>query len=227
MKRRVNIFNQIHKGLRAMLYDTGLALQLTDFTNAKEAEEVLAKLEMVLNAFLKHAEHEDHFILPVVEKHSKELMQEFDQEHEKDEFMTHRLHSLVNTFQQNNSDQARVENGEKIFRAFNEFIAFNLYHMNKEEEKLNQLLWAHYTDEQILDIQRELVKTIAPEENMVVSQWMMRGISDPEIVNWLKSIKNEAPYFVFQGIIGLAEQVLPAERWERIQCRLTEGLLLA
>ncbi len=210
-----------------MLYDTALTLQLTDFTNIKETYTALAKLDAVLNTFLKHAEHEDQFILPVVEKHSKELMQEFDQEHEKDEFMTHRLHSLVNTFHQNSSEQARTENGEKIFRAFNEFIAFNLYHMNKEEEKLNSLLWSHYSDEQILDIQRELVKSITPEENIMVSQWMMRGISDPEIVNWLKAIKNEAPSFVFQGIIGLAEQVLTTERWCRIQCRLSEGLQLA
>lgn len=210
-----------------MLYDTGLALQLTDFTDNHESEAALKKLDLVLDTFLKHAAHEDHFILPVVEKHSKELMQEFDQEHEKDEFMTHRLHSLVNAFRQSSSDQAKMENGEKIFRAFNEFIAFNLYHMNKEEEKLNAILWSHYTDEQILDIQRELVKSITPEENMVVSQWMMRGISDPEIVNWLKAIKNEAPYFVFQGIIGLAEQVLPAARWSKIQSGLSEGLQLA
>ena len=35
---RVNIFNQIHKGLRALLYDTSILLQQTDFSNEEEME---------------------------------------------------------------------------------------------------------------------------------------------------------------------------------------------
>ena len=38
---RFNIFNQIHKALRAMLYDTSLTLQQTYFGDAEEAETAL------------------------------------------------------------------------------------------------------------------------------------------------------------------------------------------
>ena len=35
---RFNVFNQIHKGLRAMLYDTALTLQQTHFDDAGQAD---------------------------------------------------------------------------------------------------------------------------------------------------------------------------------------------
>jgi hypothetical protein len=227
MKQRYNTFKKIHKGLRAMLYDTAINLQLNDFTNTEETVEVLEKLDQTLHIFYEHASHEDKFILPVIVRFNKVLAAEFDSEHEKDEFMTRRINSLVSAYHHAGSDEGRIEGGEAISKAFNEFIAFNLYHMNKEEEKINPVLWANYTDEEIRGIERTLVATISKEEMMITSKWMLLGINDEEIVAWLQAIKYNAPCFVFQGMMELAEKVLSPNRWNKIQGDLTEGLLLA
>ena len=210
-----------------MLYDTAISLQLNDFTNTLETVEVLEKLDQTLYIFYEHASHEDKFILPVIGRFNVGLVSEFDREHEKDEFMTRRINSLVSVYHNAGGEEGRMEGGEAISKAFNEFIAFNLYHMNKEEEKINPVLWANYTDEEIRGIERTLVATISKEEMMITSKWMLLGINDEEIVAWLQAIKYNAPCFVFQAMMELAEKVLSTNRWNKIQGDLTEGLLLA
>jgi hypothetical protein len=53
------------------------------------------------------------------------------------------------------------------------------------------------------------------------------GINDAEIIAWLQAIKYNAPCFVFQRMMELAERVLSTNRWNKIQGDLAEGLLLA
>lgn len=227
MKRRYNIFRQIHKGLRAMLYDTAITLQLTDFQNSDEAGLALDKLSQTLHTFYQHADHEDKFILPMLKKTSPALVEEFDSEHGKDEFMTHRINNLVTLYHHVGSAEGMEELGEKICIAFNEFVAFNLYHMAKEEEKINPVLWMQYTDEEICCIRKSLSASISNEEAALVNKWMMQGINDAEILHWLRDVKNNAPEFIFQSMIALAEKVLSPARWNRLQNSLSEGLLLA
>ncbi len=60
--KRYNVFNNIHKGLRTMLFSTQMKWQQTDFTSP-EAASMVANLETVLYYYDQHADHEDHFIL--------------------------------------------------------------------------------------------------------------------------------------------------------------------
>ena len=210
-----------------MLYDTAISLQLTDFTNSDEAEIALEKLSKTLTIFYEHAAQEDRFILPLIARFSPCLVEEFDSEHEKDEFMTHRINNLVTIYRNSGSGEGRIEAGDTICRAFNEFIAFNLYHMNKEEEKINPILWENYSDEGIKEIRRTLAASLSMDQVLVTSKWMMLGISDSEVTSWLQEVKNNAPVFVFQSLMELAERVLSSNRWNKIQGGLSEGVLLA
>ena len=78
---RFNIFNQVHKALRALLYDTALTLQQTHFSNADEAEAAIAKVKAVLDVFDQHAEHEDNFVLPAIQQYEPSMVDAFEQEH--------------------------------------------------------------------------------------------------------------------------------------------------
>jgi hypothetical protein len=64
--KRYNIFNQIHKGLRALLYETIIKLQQTDFTDAEDADEAVQQVKIILDLFDEHAHTEDNFILPAI-----------------------------------------------------------------------------------------------------------------------------------------------------------------
>ena len=62
--QRYNIFYQVHKGLRQMLYSTAGKMLQTDFIDSKETASVLAQVSDVLDLFDSHADTEDHFVLP-------------------------------------------------------------------------------------------------------------------------------------------------------------------
>ena len=84
MQQRFNIFNQIHKALRALLYDTALTLQQTYFGNPDEVETALEKLRLILDIFDKHADHEDQFVLPAIQAYEPSLVDAFEKEHVED-----------------------------------------------------------------------------------------------------------------------------------------------
>jgi len=225
--QRYNMFNQIHKALRAMLYETSMQLQHAAFENTEDAQDAIESLQLVLKVFHSHASHEDEFVNPVMRRHAPSLADEFESEHERDELLSVNLHNLVDAYRLAADAQARLSVGYAITMAFNDFIAFNLYHMNKEEEKINELLWKHYSDEALKDITHTIIAHIPPEEQKVETKWMMRGLNNAEIGRWLCAVKNNAPDVVFRSLFTTAEEELPAGRWNDIKDALMEGAMMA
>ena len=89
--------------------------------------------------------------------------------------------------------------------------------MAKEENILNRILWRYYSDEEILNIQRQIVANLSPWSASVSSRWIMRGLNNPEILHWLRSVEESAPETVFQNLFATAERELPGHRFLRIQ----------
>lgn len=102
-ENRYNVFNQIHKGLRAMLFDTALNLQKADLSSVA-AEGVIGQLHQTLEFFDEHAEHEDRFILPHIEKHNPQLIEELEKDHEIDHRLSHTLFQRVEEWKTAGSD---------------------------------------------------------------------------------------------------------------------------
>jgi hemerythrin-like domain-containing protein len=216
-EQRYNVFNQIHKGLRSMLYDTALRLQRTDFTQSDEANAAVEQLEQVLHFFDEHAENEDQFILPHVRKHNAQLIDELEKDHDIDHRLTQTLLGHIQEWKVAGLSEQKEAIGQRIFFAFNEFIAFNLYHMNKEENVLMYLLWKHYTDGEIRQMEGEILKSIPSQTLLTESRWMMRSINNKEVIGWLSGVKQGAPSEVFNNFLQLAEDELPADRLAKVR----------
>ncbi len=215
-EQRYNVFNQIHKGLRGMLYDTATRLQQTDFTQPEAAKRI-DQLEEVLHFFDEHAENEDNFILPHIRKHNAQLIDELEQDHDIDHRLTQTLFEQIREWRTSTSAAQKQAIGQRLLFAFTEFIAFNLYHMNKEENVLMYLLWKHYSDGEIRQMEGEILKSIPPQTLMAESRWMMRSINDTEVIEWLAGIRQGAPTEVFNSFVRMAEEELPVERLTNVQ----------
>lgn len=218
---RYNSFNQVHKGLRALLYETALKIQQTDMSQAEAAEPVISQIEEVLFLFESHAHGEDHYFNEPLEKTNPEVATLFEKEHIEDHRLANVLSSLIASYKQANTSQARAERGKHLFYAFNEFIAFNLYHMNKEEIELNAALWDRYSDSEIKSIEQTLVQNIPPQKMAQYAKWMFRGINDKELIHWLDEVRRFAPPPVFEMLIAIAEVELSQQRFATISDQLT------
>ena len=213
---RYNSFNQIHKGLRVMLYDTAEQMQQADMSKETLAAPVLAQVEEVLYLFESHAHGEDHHFNEPLEKSYPEVAKLFEKEHEEDHRLAAVLSRLITSYRMADNDAERATRAKELYYAFNEFIAFNLYHMNKEEIELNAVLWEKYSDQEIKMIEQTLVQSIPPQKMMKYAKWMIRGINDAEIIHWLSEVKAFAPAPVFEMLISIAEVELPTQRYQLV-----------
>jgi Hemerythrin HHE cation binding domain len=224
---RYNTFYQIHKGLRAMLYETAIELQRTDFNNEEESANALTNIENVINLFDKHAYHEDTLVFPAVEKYEPSVVDAFEQEHVKDHELGSKLKTLIAMFDSAESDDERIQLGSAIRKSFVEFLAFNLEHMAKEEDIINNLLWRYYTDDEIRAIEYRIISKQTPEATALAWKWMLRGLSNQEITRWLKLVEKNAPEVVFNNLFSMAEKELSNTRFRQVLEGLTEGAMLA
>ncbi|MCB0488458.1 MAG: hypothetical protein R2820_05625 [Cyclobacteriaceae bacterium] len=214
---RYNSFNQIHKGLRALLYDTALQVQIADMSSATDGEQIISKIEEVLYLFESHAHGEDHFFNEPLEEVDSRVSKMFIKEHEEDHRLAEVLVSVINDWKYAKTDKDRCLYGRNLFYAFNEFIAFNLYHMNKEEIELNAVLWNHYSDSQIKATEQQLVQQIPADKMARYAKWMIRGINDAELTHWFREVKALAPAPVFEMLNGIAQQELDSKRFHLLQ----------
>jgi len=224
--QRINIFYQVHKGLRAALYDTAISLQQTDFTIEAEAEEAFSKIKEVVLLFDEHAHKEDEFILPALVPFEPSVVDAFEQEHVTDIALSGQLNAAINDFHTLLKAEDRAAAGRKINIDFTAFLAFNLQHMAKEEDVLNKLLWRYYSDAGILHIHQSIVQSVAPWIQDFNSKWMLRGISLPEAAAWLRAVERSAPEVVYRTLFAKASQELSQQRFQKLVESLTESAVL-
>jgi hemerythrin-like domain-containing protein len=225
--KRYNIFYEVHKGLRTMMYETAVQIQQTDFVNQEEAEQVLDQIKNLVELFDKHAYSEDRFVFAAVQPYEPAVVEAFEQEHVKDHALGESLARQLNLFSNAVSDDEKLRIGRLLYQAFIEFMIFNLQHMAKEEDSINKILWQKYNDEQLKGITANIIANIPPVQMAQFTKWMMRGLSNCEIAGWLKEVKNTAPDFVFQSLMQTASRELNIHRLQLVQESITEGAMVA
>ena len=76
------------------------------------------------------------------------------------------------------------------------FIADNFHHMHVEETAHNAVLWARYTDGELMAIHDALVASIPPAEMMHTARWLVPFMNPVERAGLLGDIINGAPRYV-------------------------------
>lgn len=209
---RYNIYRNVHKGLRGMLFMLQIRLQQTDFSE-DSALFVIDDLEKALSYLEGHGINQGQFIMSHLAKHEDHIMCEISKDHLIEIRLSEELRSHVSSWKLALLPQGMLEAGERICRTMNEYIAFNLYHMNREEGEVLLLLWKHFTDEQIIAMERELLNALDSCVLMDISRWMMRHLSTAEIRSWLMGMMESAPKEMYTAFTAMAREELPDLRY--------------
>lgn len=219
---RFNPFGQVHKGLRALLYDTALQLQHTNFTDEKEMYAALDRVRLVNTMFEHHAHIEDSQVFPMIQDVAPDVVADFEAQHQEDHALSAGLEKCLAYFTETASPEQTRYAGNELLQHFNAFLAFNVEHMKKEETVINEVLWKHYSDEVLLRKVQEISAAIPPAENRQFCFWMLKGMATYEIIDWYRAIRQAAPPPVFEFFCSLAEEALPAAQWQEVQQSLAE-----
>ncbi len=205
--------------MRHLLFSTSRQIGLTDFADDAVTQETLATLDRTIGFLREHRGHEDVHVHPALESKVPGITARFAEDHEEDDALTNEIEQLAVRIRSASGAQ-RVELGVEVHERWNAYVGIYLGHLYREETELQQALWDHLTEEQLIAMDAAIARDIPPER---MGDWlteMCASYNPDEISLILNIVKAEAPPEVFQGVTQLAESVMEPAIWEKVRARI-------
>jgi hypothetical protein len=212
---RVDMYTGIHKALRALMADTLLAVGRMDCDDELEFAQVTQRVLELLDFCRGHLMHENDFVHKAMEERAPGTSASLAAEHE--EHVRH-IDELALQVAQLRACPAgkRDATALQLYRDLAHFLALNCEHMAVEESGHNAVLWAHYTDEELVAIHAALVQSIPPQEMMFALRWMVPFMNPAERAAMLQDMRWHAPAPAFQAAIDTVRPHLTDREWDKL-----------
>lgn len=223
---RFNIYGPIHKALRAMMAQAVVQTGSTDWQDPADRARALETATQLLDFCEAHLQHENEFVHAAMEARQPGSSA--------DGFSEHRQH--VNAIRDLREQTealssigglAAMRIGEAFYRSLAVFVGENYEHMHFEETHNNAVLWAHYTDAEIMAIEHALVASLTPEKSTLSLRWMLPNVSPQERALMVGGIRQNAPAPVLEGVLAMLRQQLAARDWQKLEQALSGPAALA
>jgi hypothetical protein len=212
---RLDLYAGIHKALRALMADTLLAVGRMDPTDDAEVTQVEQRVLQLLGLCGGHLAHENAFVHPALEARAPGASDRIAHEHDEHTRHIAQLAELVAHLRAAGPQQ-RHATALGLYRALALFIAENFQHMHVEETAHNAVLWARYTDAELLAIHDALVASIPPNEMMAVVRWLVPFMNPMERFHMLADMRAKAPAPAFAAVLELARPHLTDREWTKL-----------
>lgn len=92
----------------------------------------------------------------------------------------------------------------------------------ESEIQVNKKSWRRYSDAELAESDQKF-SIGKPYDNMApYSKWSVRGLSNEEILSWIRQVKLNAPEFMYRGLLAVTEKEVNMNRWEQIRSSLVQ-----
>jgi hypothetical protein len=212
---RMDMYGGIHKAIRALMADTLLAVGRMDAGDDLELAQTTERVLQLLDFCAAHLKHENEFVHAAIEARAPGASERIAHEHGEHEQHIAALGKVVASLRVC-APERRAANAQELYRELALFIAENFQHMHVEETAHNAVLWARYTDAELLEIHERLVASIPPAEMMLTARWLIPFLNPAERVGVLSGIRQNAPAPAFQAILDTVRPHLAANEWVKL-----------
>jgi hypothetical protein len=223
--QRYNIYKQLNKGIRTLLFETSVHIQQTDFDIRVQGIDTTEKIKEALLVIERCNHLQSLYILPVVRQYEQLLANSLEKEHVHAFACMTELRQLCITYMNTVTDDEASETGRQILKTFLRFVSFNLEHLPKKEGSLNSVLCNHFSDREIFKLKRMIVGRMDQREILALGKWIIRGVNNTELIEWLKEMQKYVSTEIFRSLCFIAERELPLNRFSRVIDELSEGSL--
>ena len=218
---RMDMYAGIHKALRALMADTLLAVGRMDSGDELELAQTTQRVVELLDFCYSHLTHENAFVHTAMEARAPGASAAAAHDHEEHEQNIVALRNQIEALRASPAEQ-RPGRAQDLYRALALFIAGNFQHMHVEETAHNAVLWARYTDAELIEIHNALLASIPPQEMMFALRWMVPFMNPAERAGMLGDMRAHAPAPAFAAALATARPHLSAREWDK----LARGLAL-
>lgn len=209
----------IHKGLRAALLDTLLHLGRADPADDAELQGALQRAEELLALLLEHTRQENNVLHVAIEARRPGATRALGEEHAAMQGTLADLREDVQHLRRT-PPPSRGAQLHWLYQRFGALAAEQLAHMAREEEQLNPLLWALYSDAELLDIHERLLAASDATLLRTLVGWMTAALAPRELAGLLALVQRLAPPVEARSMLGAARRRLGPDRWSRLQALL-------
>jgi hemerythrin-like domain-containing protein len=219
MPPRVDLFTTVHKALRALIYHLSNMLQTADFADERAAKASLAALHHFLELLHEHAMYEDKTIFAATHQFEPKMIDELEAEHKQIDVRLETINKTIAQIEGATTPQERIGGGAALNRAVNDFIAFYLAHLVKEEVTVLPASQKYFNDEQLTAMRTEVQRSTQPARFAEWMRWMFPAMNINELVGMFKGLKMHAPPPFFDAMCQMANVSLGELGWRTLQQR--------
>ncbi len=230
---RMDLYTTIHKALRQFMADTLVRIGSMDIDDANETDGALQQLGALLTMLRSHLAHENTFVHAAIEQRRPGAQRRLSQDHDEhlvtiDEIDAQaqalRKACLRNDLRDDPRDGPRDDKHDaaalRLYRHLAQFIAENFEHMHVEETSNQALLWALFSDAELIALHERLLASVPMPEMAVVLRWMASSLNFKELANMLGAMQSGMPPEAFRGVLDLVQAQMSATRWGRLAAHL-------
>lgn len=215
MPARFDLYGSIHKALRALMSDTLLSVGRMDSEDDLDLAQTTQQVQQLLEFCNGHLGHENAFVHPAMERRAPGSAARVAQEHEDHVRAITGLAQSVDALLTAPRAQ-RARQADALYQQLALFVAENFEHMHVEETEHNAVLWAHYTDAELVEIHDALVATIPPEEMLFTARWLVPFMNPAGRAAMLCDMQAHAPAPVLQAVLDVSRPHLSDREWAKL-----------
>jgi hypothetical protein len=214
-----DMYRNIHKGIRNGLFGVTLAAGQVDPHDADAVRGLAERWTDLVSVLVAHAEHEDEFVQPVIERFEPSYAIEIAEAHPRLEAQMAELEVLADRATDACAKQARVLT-HRLYLGLASFTAEYLQHQEFEEFEVMVMLSQHLTFDELLAIDNAIVASIPPDMMAKSAALMLPAMNIEDQVELYEGARAGVPPEVFAGMVALGESVLDPVRYQLLAQRL-------
>jgi Hemerythrin HHE cation binding domain len=221
---RMDLYTTIHKALRHFMADTLVRVGAMDIDDAHDRHDTLQQLNALLAMLRSHVAHENQFIHAAVEQQRPGALQRISDDHDLHLATIEELEAQAQALPEaHDRDGAAL----RLYRQLALFVAENLEHMHVEESSNHALLWALFSDGELVALHDRLLASVPMPVMAVAWRWMAGALNLKDLAGMLVAMQCGMPGEAFQGVLALMRPHMGARRWGRLAAQLELASLSA
>jgi hypothetical protein len=207
-----DIYRDIHKGIRRELFGVTEQIGATDPSDDDALERVAERLRAMVSLLVFHAEHEDEFVQPAIDRWLPEIADRIGHDHARLEDTMAGLELLAGRAIGACTSERRVA-VHTLYLGTASFVSDYLAHQAFEELEVMTGLSRALPVPALLEIDQAIVASI-PQDTMVSAlSLMFPAMNVDDRADMLGGMQTGAPPEVFEQVVGLAESVLTPDQF--------------
>lgn len=214
---RLDLYTEVHKGLRAALFEVSRLTGQVDWGDMDEVEDLLEAWLGLLELLRAHVAHERDIVHPLLDLRLPGVARALNADHELQEALLEDLEGHFEHLLEVDEAALRQAMGLEFYRGLNSFVALYLPHLHEEETRVMPSLWAVARPDELAQALSAIIGSMSPELLLAYMDEMLPAINHHERQLLLTGLQHVAPAEVFDAVLDRAEEILSRAGWRKLE----------